>query len=73
MGPVLLRRQSRVLFKYFRKIALVLKTGGYRNINQRIIGVGQKALALLHPHHIQVFLKRRTAGLFEYGRKIGRI
>lgn len=63
--PILLRSKSGIFFEDFGEIALVFKTGGYRDVDHGIVGVSQQTFTFFNPHHIQVFFKRRTGRLFK--------
>ena len=61
-----------MFFEDFCKITLVFKSDCDGNIQDRIIGMGQKAFAFLNPYKIQVIFESSTAVLLEEGGKIRR-
>lgn len=67
---VLLWCESSVLFEYFGKIALIVKTYSNRNINDRVVCICKQILTFLYADIIQIFLERGPERLLKKGRKI---
>lgn len=71
--PELLRCESGILFKYFRKIALILEAYSQRNVDDGKISVCKKPFAFLDADHVQVLLEGRAGTGFKQRREVGRM
>ena len=71
LSSILAWSQTGIFFENLCEIALVPVSAGNRDLQDRIISIGEKALRLLNPNSVQMLFEGHTRYQLEQHREIG--